>query len=646
VIAIFDHDGIIRYESPSVEGVLGYTPDELVGTTLLKHIHPDDFASVSELFSRLRGGSGVITTEELRFRHRDGSWRWIEGVGRNLLDDASVKGILWNYRDVTERKLAEEALHRREEELTQIFNNANDVIVFVNLNGEVRNVNSRIKEVLGISPEEAIGRSFAELGAFSTEVLSDLSLFLMKAVTEKTAFMPLMRVQARHKAGYSVILGLSCSAVLTPSGELSGFTAIIRDVTEIERKDQALRDSEERFRSLIENASDAINIVTADGTIAYESPSAVRMLGYDGKEGIGRSMLEYVHPDDIAAITASMAETLANPKQVGLIQTRLRHADGSWRWVEGSGTNLLDDPKVRGIVCNYRDVTQRKMHEEELREYATALSRKNIELDEAREELAELNRELEGIVEERTAEIRNLVNQKDEFIIRLGHDLKSPLTPLLALLPMILEDERDDDKRQMLEVLLNNVTFMKDLVVKTLHLAKVSSAISGVSPEPLVLAQVVKSVAGARETVATQRRITIRTDIDDSILVNADRLGLEEVVDNLAVNAIKFTPEGGTVTVHAQQDSECVTVSVTDTGMGMTEEQLSHVFEEFYKGDPSRTDLESSGLGLSICRRIVERGGGRIWAETAGIGQGSSFHFTLKLAEANVQSKETPVEVG
>jgi two-component system sensor histidine kinase VicK len=126
-----------------------------------------------------------------------------------------------------------------------------------------------------------------------------------------------------------------------------------------------------------------------------------------------------------------------------------------------------------------------------------------------------------------------------------------------------------------------------------------------------------------------KNHININSKVDENIMVKADKIWLAEVFDNLISNAVKYTPEGGVITCDAKDDGTFVTVSVADTGIGIGKDQLDRVFEEFYKVDSSRHDLGSSGLGLPICKRIVEKLGGRIWAESPGPGKGTTIFFTL-----------------
>ncbi len=124
--------------------------------------------------------------------------------------------------------------------------------------------------------------------------------------------------------------------------------------------------------------------------------------------------------------------------------------------------------------------------------------------------------------------------------------------------------------------------------------------------------------------------------------VSADPLYLRELLENIVSNAVKYSDRGGSITIDATKDGEEITVSIADSGIGMTSDQVSKMFQEFYKADPSRHDRSSVGLGLSICKRIVDRQGGRIWAESAGPGEGTTVCFTLRSAEAMEKSEECP----
>jgi PAS domain S-box-containing protein len=175
------------------------------------------------------------------------------------------------------------------------------------------------------------------------------------------------------EAGKEVALGkgdgqriydVRISPLVDWSGHITSRVVVLRDVTERKRAEAALRERDRRFQALIENSADAVALLDADGTILYESPSVSRILGYSSEELVGRNAFELIHPDDFQHAYSLLAQILQKPGATTTAEVRYRHKDGSWRWIEGVGTNLLAEPGVEAIVVNYRDITERKRGEE------------------------------------------------------------------------------------------------------------------------------------------------------------------------------------------------------------------------------------------------------------------------------------------
>ncbi len=257
------------------------------------------------------------------------------------------------------------------------------------------------------------------------------------------------------------------------------------------------------------------------------------------------------------------------------------------------------------------------------------IKERNMDLKVAHEKLSSLNKDLEEKVKERTTEVEKLLLQKDEFIGQLGHDLKNPLNPLVNLLRVLEEREHDSETKKIFEVVNRNVEYMRNLVVKTIELARLNSPNTELTINETNLLDEVNNVVEKNKLALEGNNMKINNNIDGNIIVKADKLRIEELFDNLIINAIKYSKDMGTITIDAKEDKDFVTVSIKDTGIGITEEQLSHIFDEFYKADEARHDFDSSGLGLPICKRIVEKHGGKIWVESPGEGGGTTFYFTI-----------------
>lgn len=271
---------------------------------------------------------------------------------------------------------------------------------------------------------------------------------------------------------------------------------------------------------------------------------------------------------------------------------------------------------------------------EDLKGAKRYINQQNIELKTVQKQLHDLNKELEQKVEERTAEVKHLLKQKDDFIGQLGHDLKNPMTPLVGLLPILKEKEKDPKIREQLDVIVSNVNYMKDLVIKILQLARLNSPNIKFDIENLNIKKEIDDIILDQQFFFNETNFEVKNNIKDDIIVKADKIKLEELIKNLFTNAVKYSLDGkGVITIDADKKDGFVKLSIKDAGIGITPEDINRIFDEFYKADESRHELDSSGLGLSICKRIVERHGGRIWAESDGKGKGSTFYFTLKLSE-------------
>lgn len=253
----------------------------------------------------------------------------------------------------------------------------------------------------------------------------------------------------------------------------------------------------------------------------------------------------------------------------------------------------------------------------------------NQELSQAKNELKKLNTHLEEIVVQRTKEIELLIDQKNELINQLGHDLKNPLGPMINLLPILIKKEEDPKKLEILKSINRSANYMKNLVVKTIKLAKLNSSTNEFNFEKLSLSDEVEETAKANMLMFNEKEIQFNNNVSENIFVFADKLQLQELFNNLFNNAVKYSDRKGTLSVNANQMQDIVQISVKDTGIGMTEKEIKKIFDEYYKADSSRHDFDSSGLGMPICKRIVEKHGGKIWAESDGKGNGSIFYFTL-----------------
>ncbi|MBN2351029.1 MAG: PAS domain S-box protein [Spirochaetales bacterium] len=361
-ISLVGPDGSVLYASPSYERIMGYRSGERLGKSALDLVHPDDRSAIRSLLAEITARPGRIDLPPTRVRRADGSWRWIEGVAQNLFADPSVEAIVVNFRDITERREAEEALTLSEERFRLMAKNIPVLINAYGKDGTFAFWNSECERVTGYSSAEIVGNPDA------AHLLYPDPIYLSRHMTEW---------EKRKKKFRNWEMELTCKngekrcvswTNISSDRKLPGWEswAIGVDLTELKLSEKALRTSEERFRALIENSSDAIILIDPNGAVLYVSHAYERIMGYRSEERLGKTVLELIHPDDLPAIRRQLAEIIDRPERIDLPPTRVRRADGSWRWIEGMAQNLLADTSVKAIVVNFRDITERREAEEAL----------------------------------------------------------------------------------------------------------------------------------------------------------------------------------------------------------------------------------------------------------------------------------------
>ncbi|MBL7119580.1 MAG: PAS domain S-box protein [Dehalococcoidia bacterium] len=625
-IVILNGDGTIRYQSPSYERVLGYTPEEEIGKDMLDNIHPDDTADIADVFARLLEHPGEILSVEIRARHRDGSWHAFEATGNNLLHDPVVEGIVVNFRDITDRKQAEEALQRSEEQFRSIYEESPIGIAVFDCDGNLAHANKAYSDIFGVPHGVDVA-----LGAYN--------LFEDPTVTDEVKGKLHRGETARYETQFDLetaklykrsrVVTLDLDVLITPlglenGGAPSGYLLQLQDITDRKQAEEALRDSEARYRLLAENMADVISVTDMTGRPTYMSPSVRRLLGYSVEEAIAHSLEEGgLTPASREVARKALARQLAaendgqtDPSKSRPIEMEFYRQDGSTVWVELTVSFLRDsNGQPIEILSVLRDITERKRFDEERERLL--------------QELGEKTKELEQIV----------------FVA--SHDLRSPLVNIQGFtreLQQSLEEvcsvlQREDVPPAVRETLA--VPVNEDIPDAFRHIfassAKIDSLISGLlrlsrlgraalTMEKLDMDELMADVIRALEFFVKGAGATVQ--VEDLPPCRGDRTQINQVFSNLIDNALKFLDANrtGIIRVSGWSEDGQAVYCVEDNGIGVAPEHQERVFEIFQRLDPSANSGE--GLGLAIVRRILERHAGKAWVESEP-GKGSKFFVSL-----------------
>jgi len=346
---------------------------------------------------------------------------------------------------------------------------------------------------------------------------------------------------------------------------ISSYFALKRRLEETEKK---LRLSEKKYRIIVENTSDVIMLNNSDGIITYVSPSCERLFGYKADELVGKApwKLNIMHPDDVRRVAMYHREAMEGSCEKP-VEYRIITKNGETKWVSHL-MSVVRDEKGRTvmIISSYRDVTTRKEIEQQLSLKIEELKRAEDEIKKKNKELEELNKHLEKKVQERTEEVKKLLKAKEEILLQIGHDIKTPLTPLCILLPLARDLSDNIKVRELLDVCIRNANYMKRLVASTMHLLNVDDI--KLSLEDISLLDQVKELLEAHMVNLQKKKIRVSILIDEDIFVRADRVRLREILENLLSNAIKYSTEGGKISIGAERDGEMVKIFIRDNGIG------------------------------------------------------------------------------
>jgi PAS domain S-box-containing protein len=728
-IALIEPDGTVSYVSPSIVRVLGYEPEEFVGLDAFQAVHPDDRELAKRQFADLSRQPGGSQTVLNRVRHKDGSWRWVETISTNQLENPSVRAVVANFRDITDRRRMEEALREREEHFRLIVESATDFAIFtLTLDGRIVSWNSGAERILGYSEDEILGKhvsviftpednaqgrvEFEMHGAFYQGHENDdrwhvrkggvrlwangIMMPLKDEVGVVKGYLKILRDRTEQKLARDALrlseerfriavdaarLGLwhrelprntlvwddQCKQhfglprdaevtvekfyelvhpedreqireaveraiaehtpfdteyrVVAPDGRVRWIQAIGRgfyddsgapyrfdgvtiDITDRKSAEEALRESEKRFRSMADTAPVLIWMANTDGSPIYFNTPWLALTGRSMGQELGDGWGEGVHPEDRERFLGTYRAAFEARRSYD-IEYRLRRHDGEYRWIFAkAGPLFTPGGEFTGFIGSGIDITDRKLAEHAM---------------------------------------KDADRRKDEFLAMLAHELRNPLAAINNAVQLSLRPGRDEDLEWSKEVIDRQAKHLARLIDDLLDVSRITRGKIQLRKEPLDLAPIIVRAVEAVSPLMESKKHKLTLSITPGQMrLLADPTRMEQVLVNVLTNAAKYTEEGGHITLTAHHNGKVI-LRVKDTGIGIRREMLPRIFDLFAQADGTIDRSQGGlGIGLTLVKRLVEMHGGTVTATSDGPGTGSEFTIQLPTVGGIAEPKLKP----
>ncbi len=618
LIAELGEHGQVLYVSPNHKDVLGYDPSELVGTNSLDLIHPDDRHAVRT--ARAHSAVGVI----FRCRHKNQEWRYFEATGKAFQTASGARRAVVNSRDVTDRTRMEEALRRSEERYRSLVENLNDVIFVTDTHATVTYISPAVELLSGYSAEELTGQSYARF--VHPDDLPHLHASFertLRGELEPTEFRVFDRQGQIRRVRTS-------SRPLYEDGQLAGIAGIVVDVTERRQIEEALRQSEQRYREVFEHTSDCIFLldVTVDGGFRFAglNPAEERILGLADAQVTGKYLEEVLPKDVVHTVQANYRRCIDSGSPV--TYEEVLDLPPGRAWFQTTLFPMKDaSGRVQRIVGIAQNTTERRRADEEIRT---------------------LNEVLEARIRERTAQLEAANKELGAFSHSVSHDLRAPLRHVAEFSRLLLEEhaaDLDSRARHYLDRIYAGTHRMGQLIEDLLSLSRVT--LGEMASDEVNLSDLAHAIAA--DLQKSQPHRPVEFVIAPGLIAKGDTRLLRVALENLLRNAWKYTSKhpaariefgviaggqgsGGAAEISPAPPppSSPAIFYVRDDGAGFDMAYADKLFGAFQRLH-GESEFEGTGIGLATVQRIVHRHGGRVWAEAA-VERGATIYFTLELS--------------
>ena len=601
-VAIISPSGKVNYCSPNVEKLLGYTEKELLELDIFSMIHPDDLAETEKVLAHIMTTRGIpLPGRTGRMLHKDGSWRWLDATVTNMMHDPAINGIVDNFRDVTERVLAEQkqsdtsgALENVLKDLQKTLDSSLDIICTIDGEGKFVKVSLASVTILGYDQEELSGRKFMDF--VYDEDLAKTAQAAGEIMNGKTV--TFFENRYLHKNG--TVIPIVWSAKWDDDDKL--MYCIAKDVTEKIKAEEQKKFDNNNLNALINNTTDLMWSVDRN----YNLLTSNRAFDEMGKTNFskpiekGCSVLSAAHTPEIKAHFISLYERAF----AGETFTEIEHFQIPFEfWTEISYYPIRIGNEIIGTACNSRDITERKLVE---------LEREQIISD-----LIQHSKDLE------------------HFGYMVSHNLRLPVANIIGFSDLLREDDLEDEERkEYMSALFTSVKKLDDVVIDLSQILQVKKKVN-VYKEEVSFSQLVTDIRESISSAFEKEEVKVETDFNEIDNVITIKSYMYSVFYNLISNSLKYKQKNVPLLLEIKSSLKDGIIQLTfkDNGMGINlTKYKDHVFGLYKRFHMS---IDGKGMGLFMVKTQVESMGGSIKIESE-VNKGTEF--TIEFQESNLKT--------